>query len=98
MSYAVWSSKLKWKWSSWACMPEHLVGEHLGGGGVEEDDRSLAFHDEIAFLRVSGVVDRELDLAVDLLGGDPQRSDLRERLHCVVGDLQHRASLCRCAS
>ena len=92
--YAVWSSKLKWKWSSWACTPEHLVCEHLGCGGVQVDDRSLAFHHEIAFHRVAGVVDRDLDLAVDLLGGDAQRSDLRERLDCVVGDLQHRASLC----
>jgi AmiR/NasT family two-component response regulator len=73
---------------------EHLVGERLGCGCVEEDPDAFALDDLVAFAWLLCVVDRQLELAVGLLGGDPERSDLPERVQCIGVDLEHRASLC----
>jgi len=73
---------------------EHLVGEHLRGGRVEEHAGAVALDHLVTLLRAVGLVEGDLDLAVDLLGGDPERPDAGEGLGCFVVDLQHRASLC----
>jgi two-component system, response regulator PdtaR len=72
---------------------QDLVGEHVDRGGSEEDARTLALHDFVALVRFRGVVDLELDPVVGLLGGDPERAHLGQRLDSFVIDLQHRASL-----
>jgi len=72
---------------------EHLVGEHLGGSRIEEHSRAIALDDLIALLRAVGFVEADLDVAVDLLGGDAERSELGQCSGCVVVDLEHRASL-----
>jgi AmiR/NasT family two-component response regulator len=68
---------------------EDLVVERFGRGGVEEDARAVAFDDFVAVHRLRRVVDRELDLAVGLFGGDPDRADSGERLDRIFVDLQH---------
>ena len=73
---------------------EHLVGEHLGGERVEEHPRAVALDDLVALFGAFGLVEADLDVAVDLLGGDAERADVGERRGCVVVDLEHRASLC----
>ncbi len=73
---------------------DDLVGEHLDGQGVEEDPRAVELDDFIAFMRFRRVVDLDLDAVVGLLGGDPQRAHLLERLDCLFVDLQHRDTLC----
>ena len=58
--------------------PEHLVVEHLGGGLVEEHADVVALDHLVAGSRLGCLVDRDLDLSVDLLGRDANRPDLGE--------------------
>jgi hypothetical protein len=68
---------------------EDLVGQRLGRRGVQKHADAVALDDLVAILRLRCVLDRELELAVDLFGGDAKPPDLAERVDCVVGDLQH---------
>ena len=72
---------------------QHLVGEHVCRGGIEEHARAVALDDLVSLPRAHGVVDLELDAFVRLLGADSERPGLRQRLDGVFADLQHRASL-----
>ena len=73
---------------------EDLVGQHRRGEWVEVDDRAAALDRFVALSGLRCVLDRDLDLAVDLRRRDPQRAHPGERVDSVLGDLQHRASLC----
>ena len=55
---------------------------------------AVALDDLVALFGAFGLVEADLDVAVDLLGGDAERADVGERRGCVVVDLEHRASLC----
>ena len=72
---------------------EHLVDEHLGSGLVEEHADVATLDHLVAVARLGCLVDRDLDLSVDLVGRDANRPDLRERGNGFVVDLQHRAIL-----
>ena len=72
---------------------EHLVGERLGGGGVEEHLGTVALDGLIAVLRLRCVGQLELQLAVDFLGGDAERPHFTQHVDCFVADLQHRETV-----
>jgi two-component system, response regulator PdtaR len=70
---------------------EHLVVEHLGRGGVEKHTSLPVLDHLVPFARLRSLVDRDLDLSVDLFGRDADDPDLLERGGRFVVDLQHRA-------
>jgi two-component system, response regulator PdtaR len=72
---------------------QNLVGEHVGGRRGEEHLRAAALDHLVALDRLRRLVDRDLGLAVGLLGCDPDRTDLLERGDGFVVDPQHRASI-----
>ena len=72
---------------------QHLVGEHVCRGGIEEHASAVALDDFVSVTRCGRLVDLELDPFVRLLRADPERPGLRQRLDGVFADLQHRASL-----
>ena len=74
---------------------EDLVVEHLGRGRVEEHADLAALDHLVAVARLGRLLDRDLNLTVDFLGRDADRSDLGERGDGFVVDLQHRAILLR---
>jgi len=74
---------------------EHLVIQDLGRGCIEEHARLALLDHLVACARLGCLVDRDLDVAVDLLGRDADRPDLSERGNGLGVDLQHRAILLR---
>lgn len=74
---------------------QHLVVEHLGRGRVEEHPHLPVLNHLVPLARLRHLVNRDLDVSVDLFGRDADRPDLRERGDGFVVDLQHRAILLR---